>query len=80
MHIPKVVTPVIPVTPDTEPFVPDVTDDTSEVVEHYTPVTGVMPKPGAVCVLCGEKKPSKAALKQREWRRKNAADVDAEAI
>ena len=28
------------------------------------------PEPGAVCPTCGEKKPSKAALYMREWRKK----------
>ena len=30
----------------------------------------VMPEPGAVCPACGERKPSEAALKMREWRAK----------
>ena len=30
-------------------------------------------EPGQVCPLCGEKKPSEAALKQRAWRSKTRA-------
>ena len=30
--------------------------------------------PGELCPLCGEKTPSEAALKMREWRAKRGAD------
>ena len=50
-------------------------DALSDTLVEVTPATGVVlvskdVLPGEICPTCGEKTPSEAALKMREWRAK----------
>ena len=47
-------------------------DDECQAAEHKALrcMLQIAPEPGEKCALCDEKKPSEAALKMREWRRK----------
>ena len=45
-------------------------EDYEKLKAEISSFDGSAREPGAVCPACGEKKPSEAALKMREWRAK----------
>ena len=54
------------ISPDTNGVVTTVTTTEDGDVVYVQ----VVVEPGAICPQCGERKPSKKALKQRAWRSK----------